>query len=109
MESRDLAEVFSDDTVTRARDFLARRQAEADRAQRHLAAARATCREIRHWLGKVEADERKMNFELRELEAELLDLLPRLGFDTEIEDRPRKKATAKGGTVVPINRSGPPR
>lgn len=108
VEAHGLAEVFSDETVTRAKDFLIHRQAEADSAQRHLAAARATCREIRHWLGQVEGDERRIKSELRDLEGELLDLLPRLGFDTEIEDRPQKKASAKGGTVVPMNRKGPP-
>ena len=108
-EARDLAEVFSDETMAQARDFIVQRQAEADRTQRTLAAARATCREIRHWLDQVEGDERRVRTELRALESELLDLLPRLGFDTEIEDRPRKVAPAEGGTVVPMNRPGHPR
>lgn len=102
-ESRDLAQAFSDDRIAQAKSALVQRQAEADRAQRHLAAARATCREIRHWLTTVEADERRVTSELRALEAELLDLLPRLGFETEIEDR-RRAAAADTGTVVPMNR-----
>jgi hypothetical protein len=107
-ESRDLADTFAEEKVARARDFLRQRKAQIATTERRLRDARATCGELRRWLKDIENGERNVSLELRELERDLLDLLPKLGFETEIEDRPRPKprAASKGGTVVPIQRGG---
>lgn len=79
--SRDLAQVYSDDKVRRARMFLSQRQEEVAALSDRLAAARTTCDELRRWLADVEAEERTAQTQIRRLEADLQDLLPTLGYD----------------------------
>lgn len=82
-QSRDLARVYSDEKVERAKGFLKQRQEEAQTMQERLAAARRTCDEIRRWLTDVEAEERQVQVQMRRLEADLRELLPTLGYDFE--------------------------
>lgn len=82
-ESRELARLYSDDRVDRARTFLRQRQQEAARMAERLALARTTCDELRRWLTDVEVEERANNTHIRRLEADLRELLPALGYDLE--------------------------
>jgi hypothetical protein len=92
-ESRDLARVYSDDRVERARTFLRQRQQEAERMAERLRLARMTTDELRRWLADVEAEERKNHAQIRRLEADLREILPALGY--EVDD-------ARDQNVVPL-------
>lgn len=82
-QSRDLARVYSDEKVDRARGFLKQRQEEVQAMQERLAVARKTCDELRRWLTDVEAEERQVQVQMRRLEGDLRELLPALGYDFE--------------------------
>lgn len=82
-QSRDLARVYSEDKVERAKTFLKQRQEEAQAMQDRLAAAKRTCDELRRWLTDVEAEERQVQVQMRRLEGDLRELLPVLGYDFE--------------------------
>jgi len=85
-QSRDLAKIYSDDRVERARLFLTHRQQEAEQMSDRLSAARVTCDELRRWLEDVEAEERIAAQQIKRLEEDLFELLPRLGY--ELDDDP---------------------
>lgn len=82
-QSRDLARIYSDEKVERARGFLKQRQEEAQAMQERVVLAQRTCAEIRRWLTDVEAEERQVQMQMRRLEGDLRELLPALGYDFE--------------------------
>lgn len=84
-QSRDLAKVYSEDKVERARLFLTHRQQEADQMMDRLSAARVTCDELRRWLEDVEAEERIATQQIKRLEDDLMELLPRLGYELDAD------------------------
>ncbi len=84
-QSRDLAKVYSEDKVARAQVFLTHRQQEAEQMADRLTAARHTCDELRRWLEDVEAEERVAAQQLKRLEADLFELLPRLGYELDAD------------------------
>ncbi len=86
LESRELARVYSDEKVTRAREFLKHRQQEVQDLTDRLALARSTCDELRRWLNDVEAEERAAQIQIRRLEADLKEILPTLGYDFDHDD-----------------------
>lgn len=92
--SRDLAVVYSDDAVARAKSFLAQRQADVELHRDKIDAALATARDLRAWLEDVEADERRARRQIDRLEADLEELLPKIGFTVERD----------GARVVPMNK-----
>jgi len=81
--SRDLARVYSDEKVARAKTFLEQRQQETAAFRERMAAARQTCDALKTWLQDVEADERQAAEQFRRLEADLREILPALGYDVE--------------------------
>lgn len=97
-ESRELARIYSDEKITRARTFLRQRQEEAARMQEAITLARETCDQLQHWLLEVQTEEALVKRHLARLEKDLMELLPRLGFDAVIEER------AADDTVIPLNR-----
>ncbi|GHE00789.1 DNA repair protein [Defluviimonas sp. 20V17] len=82
-QSRDLARVYSDDKVERAKTFLTQRQQEVDAMKERLRVARHTCDELKRWLLDVEADETETARQITRLERDLRDVLPDLGYDFE--------------------------
>lgn len=92
-ESRELARLYSDERVGRAKMFLKQRQEEAARMAERIQLARTTCDELRRWLADVEAEERRQNLQIRRLEADLREILPALGYEL---DEPRE------ANVVPL-------
>lgn len=86
--SRELAETYSDDKVTRARMFLHQRQEEIERFNHNLDQAKQVATELRHWLYQVELEESVAASQLERLRAELQDLLPDLGLETVVADKP---------------------
>ncbi|PTV94624.1 hypothetical protein C8J27_107155 [Rhodobacter aestuarii] len=83
LQSRDLAQVYSDEKVARARDFLRARQHEVNTARDRLTIARSICDDLRSWLTDVEAEERKLSEEFKLLERDLKAVLPGLGYELE--------------------------
>ncbi|WP_299364555.1 DNA repair protein [uncultured Paracoccus sp.] len=80
-ESRELAEIYSDEKVERAKCFLRQRQEEAQRFQERVQIAHSVCRDLRIWLDKVEVEEAIARSQLKRLKEDLRELLPALGLD----------------------------
>lgn len=80
--SKELAQVYSEDTVTRARDFLRQRQQEIEQFNTRLDHAKAVSTELKHWLHEVELEESVAAAQLDRLRDELRDVLPELGMET---------------------------
>ena len=81
VQSRRLAETYSDDAVGRAQRFLAQRQEEVERTREAIAKARYAAREVARWSEALGQEEQAVEGELRALEAELEEVLPRLGYE----------------------------
>jgi hypothetical protein len=86
-QSANLARIYSDENVARARAFLDQRQTEAAAQEERIVAALATCREIRRWADKVELEEAMVASRLRALDEELQGVLPLLGYGFETLDQ----------------------
>lgn len=78
--SRDLAQIYSDENVSRARGFLRHRQEEIELFEDRIHRARDISHELRDHLGQVEKAEKRNDARLADLESEFGDLLDRLGF-----------------------------
>ena len=98
--SRGLAEVYSEDKVTRARTFLRQRQEEADSHLEHIAMAKKTVEDLKHWLMQVETEEMLADRQIAALEHDLMELLPDLGFELDT-------GVIEEGIVVPIHPARP--
>ena len=83
--SRELAEVYSDDRVARARGFLKERQEEVARFNDRLEHAKAISTDLRHWAHEVELEESVAAAQLERLKAELRDILPEVGLETRLQ------------------------
>jgi hypothetical protein len=88
LQSRDLARVYSDKKLHRAKTFLEQRQQEADKLGQQIKLARTTCDELRSWLTDVETEERNINEQFKLLERDLRDILPALGYELEDNTQP---------------------
>lgn len=86
--SRDLADIYSDDSVARAKAFLKQRQEEVDRYLETLALAKKTTEDLRNWMTQLEAEEALADRQVAALEADLLALLPELGFEVGTDPEP---------------------
>ena len=80
--SRELAEVYSDDKISRARDFLKQRQEEIDQFNSRLDQAKSISTEMKHWLHEVELEESVAAAQLARLSEEMSEILPQLGRET---------------------------
>lgn len=83
LQSRDLARIYSDEKVARAREFLRARQHEVETTQERLRIALSTCDSLRNWLTDIEAEERKTSEDFKLLERDLKAVLPALGYELE--------------------------
>ncbi|EYD77694.1 hypothetical protein Rumeso_00860 [Rubellimicrobium mesophilum DSM 19309] len=82
-QSHRLAEVYNEQRVARARDFLTQRQAEAEEQQARIGEALKVCREIMRWNSQVELDEAMVASQLQQLDEQLQAALPALGYSLE--------------------------
>lgn len=99
-QSRHLAEIYSDEKVARARDFLAERQKEAEAQQARIVEALHVVREIRRWADQVEVEEAIVASQLSRLDEQLQTVLPALGYGFE-------DAAAPDSNVVPLKAPSP--
>jgi len=79
-QSRELADVYSDEKVTRAKMFLRQRQEEAERQQGLIVEAHHALRDIRKWSQQIELEESVVASQLSQLEEQLEATLPALGY-----------------------------
>jgi Tfp pilus assembly protein PilN len=107
--SRDIAEVYSDAKVERARQFLRQRQEEIETFQETVALARKTTEDLKNWKQEVESEERVVDRQVAALKADLKALLPELGIETDTPPRAthsvvpmtHKSQLSSGRPVVP--------
>lgn len=78
--SRELAQVYSDRSIARARDFLIQRQQEIEEFGTRLDHAKAVAAEMRVWVDKVELEESVAEAQLDRLRDELTELLPEIAL-----------------------------
>lgn len=95
--SRELAEVYSDDKINRARDFLKQRQAEVEQFNSRLDQAKSISTQMKHWLHEVELEESVAAAQLARLSEEMNEILPQLGRETVIN------VQAPEGEVAPLD------
>ena len=74
VESRELAEVYSEDKVERARSFLRARQQEVEDYRQRIAMAQATMAEMRRWMQAVSVEEGMAEKQLERLRKDLQDI-----------------------------------
>lgn len=79
--SRELAQVYSDDRITRARSFLTQRQQEVEVFNARLDQAKQITRDLKHWSHEVELEESVAASQLQRLRDELREVLPELGLE----------------------------
>jgi hypothetical protein len=98
MQTRDLARIYSDENVNGATDFLHQRQLDVQALSDQLTIARTTCDELRACTTTIDADDDQIRQHIEQLEHELKDILPSLGF-SPIAARPRH------GNVVALQKA----
>lgn len=91
--SKELAEVYSDEKVNRARAFLTQRQQEVEIFNTRLERAKQVCQELHHWAHEVELEESVAASQLQRLRDDLRDILPEFG---------REDMARVDGTIVPL-------
>ncbi|WP_341367732.1 DNA repair protein [Yoonia sp. BS5-3] len=75
-QSRDLAQIYSDEKVDRARMFLRQRQQEAEQQKARIEQALQDCREIEKWAAEVDMEESIVASRLSQLEARVAEVMP---------------------------------
>ena len=78
--SRELADIYSDDKVERARAFLKQRQQEVELFNRRIDNAKAVTRRLKQWAQDVEMEESIAVSQLDRMREDLRDILPELGY-----------------------------
>lgn len=79
-QSRELADLYNDEKVARAKTFLHQRQQEAERQQTLIVEAHHALRDIRKWSQQVELEESVVASQLSQLQDQLEATLPALGY-----------------------------
>jgi hypothetical protein len=93
-ESRDLASVYSEEKVDRARTFLRQRQREIEDYREQIAMAQQTCADLKRWSQQVNVEDSVVSAQMQRLEADLAEILPLIGY--EMADIPEPE------NVVPL-------
>ncbi|MGJ8545153.1 MAG: DNA repair protein [Sulfitobacter sp.] len=82
--SAELAAVYSDDKIARARDFLKQRQEEVETFNARLTQAKSISTEMKHWLHEVDLEESVAAAQLTRLRDEMNEILPELGRERTV-------------------------
>lgn len=105
--SQELAQIYSDEKMERARQFLIQRQQEIAEFNSRLDAAKQMTQELRQWADRVEVDEDVAHSQLERLRGELRETLPELGLGhgpaggrAIFDDKDLDFASADAGRVV---------
>lgn len=106
--SRELAQVYSDRNVSRARDFLIQRQQEIDDFNTRLDHAKSVATEMRGWLNRVEMDESVAEAQLARLCDDLAGILPELGQAEPGQTEPARTDADADPDATPHRRTARP-
>lgn len=79
--SKELATVYADEKIERARNFLKQRQEEVNLFNSRLDQAKGITSEMKHWLHEVELEESVAAAQLDRLRAEMREIMPELGIE----------------------------
>ena len=82
--STELAQVYSDDKIERARKFLSQRQEEIATFNSRLDQAKAISTEMKQWFHEVELEESVCAAQLERLREEMREMMPELGIETTV-------------------------
>lgn len=82
--SKELATVYADEKIERARSFLKERQAEVDLFNERLDQAKGISTEMKQWLHEVELEESVAAAQLERLRDEMREIMPELGVETVV-------------------------
>lgn len=96
--SRELAEVYGDEKISRARNFLKERQQEVEIFNGRLEQAKAISTELKHWAQEVELEESVAAAQLERLRDEMAEVMPELGVERVVQE----DATALDNTIVDL-------
>ncbi|MEP3347604.1 MAG: DNA repair protein [Litoreibacter sp.] len=80
-ESRDLASVYSEEKVDRARTFLRQRQREIEDYREQISLAQQTCADLKRWSQQVSVEDSVVSAQMQRLEADLAEVLPLIGYE----------------------------
>ncbi|MEP5732554.1 MAG: DNA repair protein [Sulfitobacter sp.] len=94
--SRELAEVYSDEKIARARSFLKERQQELALFNDRLEQAKGISTDLKHWVHEVELEESVAAAQLERLRDEMQEILPELGIESTV----KTDQTALDNTIV---------
>ncbi len=78
--SRELAEVYSDEAVDRAKTVLRQRQIELEEFSDQLALARRQTDEVKRWIQQLEVEGSVTDNQLAQLKQDLAEILPSVGL-----------------------------
>tara|TARA_R110002051_G_scaffold30487_3_gene70563 strand:+ start:23687 stop:24436 length:750 start_codon:yes stop_codon:yes gene_type:complete len=79
-QSRHLADIYSNENVARAKQFLQQRQEEAEAQQDLIVDALHTTQELRKWAQQIDLEESIVASQLDQLDEKLQAILPQLGY-----------------------------
>ena len=96
--SRELATVYADDKIARARSFLEQRQQEIELFNSRLEQAKGITTELKHWVHEIELEESVAAAQLDRLRKEMQEILPELGLEKTVRSNP----TALDNTIVDL-------
>ena len=82
--STELARVYSDDKIARARSFLSQRQEEIEIFNSRIDQAKAISTEMKQWVNEVELEESVCAAQLQRLREEMNEILPELGTERTV-------------------------
>lgn len=98
--SHELAEIYSDEKVDRARTFLKQRQQEVEQIEGRLEEAKIIANDIHRWAMRVEMEEDVARSEIRRLQELLFDVLPE--FNGGPEEALQPKAQGSKGRMIEL-------
>ena len=96
VESKELAEVYSDEKVDRARTFLRQRQQEVEDYRQRISMAQATVQEIKRWMQAISVEEGLAEKQIDRLRKDL----------AEVTDAIKLTGHGRKDNVVGLGRGG---
>lgn len=101
--SRDIAQIYSEKKVRRAKAFLEERQHEIEEFQEKLNLALAVTAELNRWRDDIDASEREIDRQVDRLEKDLKEVLPSLGYELDEDLLEFDDKNDRDGKVVQIS------
>lgn len=97
--SRELARIYSEGNVSRARDFLMQRQNEIEEFNSRIDTAKSIASEMRQWTSRIEMEESMAQSQLARLREELAEIMPEFLTPEPDPDTPADAAADTDTTI----------